>query len=147
VPSLKERGSGHLVFVSSLSGKVASPGSAIYSATKFGLRGFAAGLRQDLHEHGIGVTVVFPGFVSDAGLFAESGAELPRGVGTSTPEQVADGVVRGIERGRGEVDVAPFGMRVGTFVSTLAPGLAERVQRRFGADLSAQIAEGQKPKR
>ena len=39
-------------------------GSSIYSATKFGLRGFAAGLREDLHGTGVGVTVVFPGFVS-----------------------------------------------------------------------------------
>ena len=43
-----ERGLGHLVFISSLSGKVTSPGSALYSATKFGLRGMALGLRQDL---------------------------------------------------------------------------------------------------
>jgi uncharacterized protein len=147
VPALKERGSGHLVFVSSLSGKIASPGSAIYSSTKYGLRGFAAGLRQDLHGTGIGVTVVFPGFVSDAGLFAESGAELPTGVGTRTPEQVADAVVRGIEREKAEIDVAPFAMRAGTLVAALAPGLSERIQRRFGAELSAEIAEGQKHKR
>jgi uncharacterized protein len=147
VPALKERGAGHLVFISSLSGKVASPGSAIYSSTKYGVRGFAAGLRQDLHGTGVGVTVVFPGFVSDAGLFAESGAELPRGVGTRTPEQVADAVVRGIEREKAEIDVAPMAMRAGTLVGALAPGLSERIQRRFGAELSARIAEGQKPKR
>lgn len=147
LPALKERGSGHLVFISSLAGKVASPGSAIYSATKYGLRGFAAGMRQDLHGSGVGVTVVFPGFVSDAGLFAESGAELPLGVGTSTPEQVADAVVRGIERGRAEIEVAPLGMRAGALLATLAPGISDRVQRRFGAELSAEIAEGQRAKR
>jgi hypothetical protein len=38
-------------------------------------------------------------------------------------------------------------MRAGTLVSALVPGLSERIQRRFGAELSAQIAEGQKPKR
>jgi short-subunit dehydrogenase len=38
---MAERGSGHLVFMSSLAGKVASGGGAVYSATKFGLRGFA----------------------------------------------------------------------------------------------------------
>jgi uncharacterized protein len=147
LPALKERGSGHLVFISSLAGKVASPGSAIYSATKYGLRGFAAGMRQDLYGSGVGVTVVFPGFVSDAGLFAESGAELPLGVGTSTPEQVADAVVRGIERGRAEIEVAPLGMRAGALLATLAPGISDRVQRRFGAELSAEIAEGQRAKR
>ena len=56
----------------------ASTGSAVYSATKFGLRGFASGLREDLHGTGVGVTVVFPGFVSGAGMFAEAGVKLPR---------------------------------------------------------------------
>ena len=43
-----ERGSGHMVFIASLAGKAASPRSSLYNATKFGLRGFALGLRADL---------------------------------------------------------------------------------------------------
>jgi uncharacterized protein len=148
LPGMLERGSGHLVFVSSLSGKAASPRSAIYSATKFGLRGFAAGLREDVEELGIGVTVVFPGFVSEAGLFAESGAKLPPWVGTRTPAQVADAVVAGIERGRAEVDVAPLGLRLGTRLAGLAPVTVARVQRRLGAErIADSLAEGQRHKR
>src|SRR4051794_24708618 len=75
-PAMAERGSGHLVFVSSLAGKVASPGSGLYSATKFGVRAFAAALRQDLHATGAGVTTVFPGFVRGAGMFAEADVTL-----------------------------------------------------------------------
>ncbi len=41
--AMVERGGGHIVFVSSLSGKAATAGSSVYSATKFGLRGFAHG--------------------------------------------------------------------------------------------------------
>ena len=52
LPGMLERGRGHLVFVSSLAGKVAAPGTSLYSATKFGLRGFALGLRQDLEHAG-----------------------------------------------------------------------------------------------
>ncbi|HEV7483825.1 MAG TPA: SDR family NAD(P)-dependent oxidoreductase, partial [Solirubrobacterales bacterium] len=44
-PGMLERGSGHMVFVASLSGKSATPLSSVYNATKFGLRGFALGLR------------------------------------------------------------------------------------------------------
>ena len=44
------RGSGHLVFMSSLVGQGGAPGSSVYSATKFGLRGFALGLREDLRR-------------------------------------------------------------------------------------------------
>jgi short-subunit dehydrogenase len=148
VPGMVERGSGHVVLVSSLSGKVASVGSALYSATKFGLRGFASGVREDLHGTGVGVTVVFPGFVSDAGMLADSGVRLPRWVGTRKPEAVADAVVRGIERGRAEIDVAPLSLRAGAFAGSLAPATFARVQRRLGsAALSEAIAAGQRPKR
>src|SRR5581483_5275785 len=69
-PQMIAAGRGHMVFVSSLSGKAASPASSIYSATKFGLRGFALGLRADLRAHGVGVSVVLPGFIHGAGMFA-----------------------------------------------------------------------------
>ena len=148
LPGMVERGNGHVVLVSSLAGKVASVGSSLYSATKFGLRGFAAGLREDLHGTGVGVTVVFPGFVSGAGMFADAGVRLPRGVGTRRPDQVAAAVVRGIEDGRAEIDVAPLGLRAGALLSGLAPVTAARIQRRLGsAQLSQAIAEGQRPKR
>jgi NADP-dependent 3-hydroxy acid dehydrogenase YdfG len=147
-PGMVERGRGHVVLVSSLSGKVASVGSALYSGTKFGLRGFAAGLREDLHGTGVGVSVVYPGFVRDAGMFAEAGVELPRGVGSVTPDEVAAGVVSAIERGRPEVDVAPLGMRIGVMISSVAPVTMARVQRRLGsAALSNSIAAGQRGKR
>ena len=148
LPGMLERGRGHVVFVSSLSGKTASPRSGIYSATKFGLRGFAAGLREDVEAKGLGVTVVFPGFVSEAGLYAESGVKLPPWVGTRTPEQVAAAVVRGIERERAEVDVAPLGLRLGTRIAGLAPVTAARVQRRLGSERIADaLAEAQRDKR
>jgi short-subunit dehydrogenase len=148
LPGMVARGGGHVVFVSSLSGKVASVGSSLYSATKFGLRGFASGLREDLHGSGVGVTVVYPGFVSGAGMFAEARVSLPKGVGTRSPEQVAAAVVAGIERDKAEIDVAPLSLRAGTFLSSLAPITAARLQRRLGsAQLSHAIAKGQRPKR
>ena len=148
LPGMLERGRGHVVFVSSLSGKVASPRSGIYSATKFGLRGFATGLREDVEPRGIGVTVIFPGFVSDAGFFADSGVKLPRWVGTRTPEQVAAAVVEGIERGRAELDVAPLGLRIGTRVAALAPVTIGRLQRRLGSERIADaLAEAQRDAR
>jgi short-subunit dehydrogenase len=148
VDPMVARGSGHLVFVSSLSGKAASPGSSVYSATKFGLRGFALGLRQDLRPHGVGVSVVAPGFVRDAGMFHDSGAKLPPFVGTSSPEQVAAGVVKAIERNRAEVEIAPFGVRAGAAAGGLLPELLANLQRRLGGErISERMAEGQRPKR
>jgi uncharacterized protein len=148
MPGMLQRGRGHVVLVSSLSGKVASPRSGVYSATKFGLRGFAAGLREDVEPRGIGVTVVFPGFVSEAGFFADSGVKLPRWVGTRTPDQVAAAVVLGIERERAELEVAPLGLRVGTRLAGLAPVTAARIQRRLGSERIADaLADAQREKR
>ena len=143
-----ERGSGHIVLVSSLAGKVASGGGSIYSATKFGLRGFAHALREDLAPGGVGVSVVLPGFIRDGGMFHESGAKLPRFVGTKQPDDVARAVVDAIERDRVEVEVAPLGLRAGTMLGAIAPGLSARVQRRLGGDrVSDSMAEGQRSKR
>jgi short-subunit dehydrogenase len=148
VPGMVERRRGHLVFVSSLAGKAASPASSIYSATKFGLRGFALGLRADLTEHGVGVSAVLPGFIRDAGMFAEAGVTLPRGVGTRTPDQVAAAVVRVIESNRAELDVAPLGLRVGAAFSGLAPGVAATLSRRMGSTkIATDMARGQANKR
>jgi short-subunit dehydrogenase len=142
------RGGGHIVFVSSLSGKAATVGSSVYSATKFGLRGFAMGLREDLRPRGIGVSTVFPGFIRDAGMFHDSGARLPGYVGTKTPEDVASAVVRAIEHDRSEIDVAPLPVRLGTAFAGLAPELAAKVQRRIGArDIASQMETGQRDKR
>jgi short-subunit dehydrogenase len=148
VPGMVERGRGHVVLVSSLAGKVASVGSAVYSATKFGLRGFGAGLRQDLHGTGVGVTVVFPSFVRDAGMYAETEVDLPPWVGTRTPDDVAQAVVRGIEENRAEIDVAPLSLRLGAVASALAPGTAARLQRRLGSEaIAEEIARTQRAKR
>jgi short-subunit dehydrogenase len=147
-PAMIGRGSGHIVFISSLAGKVASPASAIYSATKFGLRGFALGIREDLRPHGVGVSVVLPGFIRDAGMFAEANVSLPRGVGTRTPEQVALGVIRAVERNRAEVEVAPLGLRVGAVFASVAPELAAGVSRKMGSDkIASDLATGQRAKR
>jgi short-subunit dehydrogenase len=142
------RGHGHLVFMSSLSGKAASPGGSLYAATKFGLRGFALGLREDLRAAGVGVSTICPGFIRDAGMFVNGGARLPRGVGTRSPQDVAAAVVRAIERNLAEVDVAPFGLRVGAAFAGLAPSLAASVSRRMGdAQIAEQLAAGHRSNR
>jgi short-subunit dehydrogenase len=148
LPGMIERGSGHLVFVSSLSGKVPAAGSTVYSATKFGLRGFGSSLHDELHGTGVGATTVFPGFISDAGMFAEAGVKLPPGVGTKPPEKVAQAVIDGIEKNRTEIDVAPIAVRATGKLAGLAPGVVTTMNRRFGGRaVSEGLAEGQREKR
>ncbi len=147
-PEMVRRGRGHLLLMSSLSGKAATAGSSIYNATKFGLRGFAGAMRAELHGTGVGVSAVFPGFIREAGMFAEADVELPRGVGTRSPQDVAKAVVHAIEQNRGEVDVAPISLRVGSAFAGLAPELSAAIARKSGGDkLAANVADGQHIKR
>jgi short-subunit dehydrogenase len=148
LPQMVARGRGHLLFMSSLAGKAATPGTALYNASKFGLRGFASALRADVRTTGVGVSAVFPGFIRDAGMFAEAEVKLPPGVGTRTPEDVAEATVKAIERNRGEVDVAPLPLRASTIFASLAPELAGSVARKFGSeDITRQMEAGQREKR
>ena len=147
-PKMVERGSGQLVFVSSMSGKIAAGGGSIYSATKFGLRGFAASIRDELHGTGVGVTLVSPGFVSDAGMFAETDIQLPSYVRMVSPEQVAQGVVKGIERDKGDIDVAPLPLRASAWLAAIAPELVAKSGRRLGStEMADELAERQRYKR
>jgi short-subunit dehydrogenase len=147
-PTMIARGKGHMLFMSSLAGKSATPGTAIYNATKFGLRGFASALRADLRPSGVGVSAIFPGFIRDAGMFADAGVDLPAGVGTSSPEDVARASVQAIERNRAEIDVAPIPLRLGAAFSGLAPELSALVARKLGSDeISRAMHAGQRDKR
>jgi short-subunit dehydrogenase len=147
-PAMSDRGDGHLVFVSSLAGKAPSPRSAVYAATKFGLRGFALSLRADLSGTGVGASIVAPGFIRDAGMFADSGAKPPPGMGTSTPQQVAAGVIKAIERNKVEVAVAPFPVRALAHLGLASPRVAMRAISGGTASKTAdRVAEGQTDKR
>ncbi len=147
LPGFLARGSGHFVYISSLAGKVAPKGAPLYSATKFGLRGFAHGLRCDLRGTGVGCSVIIPGFVRDAGMFADTGTRLPPGLGTVRSDQVARAVVRAVRNDRAETDVAPIGLRLGAMFGSMTPNLSSAVQARVGSRLSRQMVEAQRHKR
>lgn len=63
LPLLREGGGGHVVNISSVAGRVASLGSAVYNLTKWGVVGFSEGLRQEALHAKVRVTVIEPGFV------------------------------------------------------------------------------------
>lgn len=123
---------GQIVMIGSLAGVVASTNTALYNGTKFGLRGYTLAIRQDLAAHDIGVSLVAPGFIDTAGMFAENGIELPSIVRTRSPQHVADGVRKAIEANPPEVYVSPPELRLAATLGGLAPGLSEAIQRRLG---------------
>jgi clavulanate-9-aldehyde reducatase len=63
LPIMREEGAGHIVNVSSVAGRTASLGSAVYNLTKWGVGGFSEGLRQEVLHANIRVTIIEPGFV------------------------------------------------------------------------------------
>jgi len=64
IPSMKKQGSGHIINISSVSGRVVSARSAVYSATKFAVNAFSEGLRQELVKDKIRLTTIAPGAVA-----------------------------------------------------------------------------------
>jgi hypothetical protein len=76
----------------------------------------------------VGVSIVSPGFVRDAGMFAKSGARSTAGLGTTTPERVASAVARALERNPVEVAVAPLRQRALAHIGLAAPTIAVRAQ-------------------
>ena len=148
LPGMLDRGEGKLIMIGSLAGKAGSPRSSIYNATKFGLRGFVFGLAADLAGSPVGATLVAPGFVREAGMFADSGATAPAGLGTTTPEKVASAVLGAVDSNRVEIAVAPLVQRTMAHMGLISPHISHRVQSgSAGQNAADSLARGQTDKR
>ena len=147
-PGMVERRSGHLVFMSSIAGKIPSGGETIYNATKFGIRGFGLALREELWGTGVGVSVISPTFVSEAGMWAVTGLKPHPIAGEVTPAQVADAVWAAITRNRREMDVVPIQLRTVLKLQALTPGMFAKTARWMGATRpNEDLDERQRDKR
>jgi short-subunit dehydrogenase len=145
---MARRGRGHLVFVSSLAAAFPIPGLAIYNATKSALVSYGLSLRGELAPSGIGVSIVYPGPIRDAGMWADTGLAPPVGLRTRSPHDVGAGVVRAVERNRAEVMVASLALRVGALLGRCVPAAVVKLAPRFGAyELTDAMAEALKHKR
>lgn len=118
LPAMLERRTGHVVLIASLAGQIPGPRNSVYNATKFGLRGFAHALRVELRGTGVSASVISPSFVSEAGMWAESGQHSPFEV---PPSRVAEAVLRAIQDDKAEVTVAPLMGRIGGRFALVAP--------------------------
>ncbi len=132
-PAMIRRKSGHMVFMSSLAGHLAAGGESVYTATKFGIRGFALALREELLDAGVGVSVICPTFVSEAGMWAVTGLKPDPIASEVSPSEVADAVWRGIANNRAEIDVMRLPLKATLKIQAIAPGLFSSVARATGA--------------
>ncbi|MEX0785233.1 MAG: SDR family NAD(P)-dependent oxidoreductase [Dehalococcoidia bacterium] len=145
LPGMIERGRGHVVNIASLAGKVPIPYDSVYSATKFGLVSLSHAVRGELRGTGVGISAVCPGFVSDAGMYADAAAETgvsaPAIAGTSKPEQVVKAVLRAIQHNVAEVIVAPLSGRPLVSIAGIAPNVGQLMMRQTGVvEMFRQVA-------
>ena len=127
LPHMLARRSGHVVLMASIHGKLPAALVSVYNATKFGLRGFGLALGEELRGTGVGISVINPTFVRDAGMWAEAGAAPHPLAGQVTAGEVADAVVRAIKEDRREIDVAPLGARLAASMPRLVAPMARRL--------------------
>lgn len=104
LPVMGAAGGGHIVNVSSVAGRRARLGSAVYNMTKYGVVGFSEGLRQEALYAGVRVTVVEPGFVATELLdhntnpvVQEAAGKMKEQIGTVLEsEDIANGILYAI---------------------------------------------------
>lgn len=112
LPHMLERGSGHIVQLSSVAGAIPFPGLAAYAGTKAGITNFTETLRIEIKGTGVDLTVVSPGptqtemwerLETDDRPFAEVGLKRFKRLGflpKLTPEQIADATVEAVQKGK-----------------------------------------------
>ncbi|MBM6596490.1 SDR family oxidoreductase [Microvirga pudoricolor] len=130
LPVFLRQGHGVLINNISMGGWAPTPFAAAYTASKFGLRGFTASLRQELHDHrGIHICAVFPAIIDTPGFMHGanvSGRELEPSGSLYAPEDVARTFVNLVHRPRDEVAVG-WTARAAQVAYAVAPGPVEHL--------------------
>jgi short-subunit dehydrogenase len=131
LPQMIERKSGWLVFVSSVTGRIASPEKSAYAASKFAMTGFAEGLSLELEDTGVHLLTVYPGVVRTPFFTEQMLADMPAKTRDSMtePGEVVEAICQALAKGKRELTY-PGGLAAGYVVRALAPGfLRQQVLR------------------
>ncbi len=131
LPELLEN-NGHIVNICSLAAKKGESFNATYSATKGGLALFTDALRQELHGSGVGVSALFPGLVSDVGMYSDSQVKAPLVLGTIPSKKVAKALVKAIKKNKPDVIVNSGPLRPLLAIDALFPNFGNWFARVTG---------------
>ncbi|WP_379130532.1 SDR family NAD(P)-dependent oxidoreductase [Paenibacillus sp. sgz500958] len=129
LPSMLKRGSGHIVNVASMAGKIGSSRAVAYTASKHAVLGFTNALRQEYRKSGIIVSAVNPGpIATEFFKIADPTGNYERNVARMmmTPEHVSAKIVKVIESGKEEMDL-PGLAALGIRLYGLFPRLADKL--------------------
>jgi short-subunit dehydrogenase len=135
LPGMLARRRGHVVAISSVAGKVATPLRSGYAAAKCALHGFYDAMRAEVWKQGIKVTVIVPGFIrTDVSINAVTGSGEPYGTMDGKQAQgmdpgvCADRVWRAVQAEKSEAMIGGF-ETLAAYLKRLSPALTERVIR------------------
>ncbi len=131
LPSMLKRG-GHIVTIASLAGKKGLPFNTPYSASKAGLIMWTDGMRQELVDSSVGISVICPGYISDAGMFFDGGVDPPPLLGSSKPQAVANAVLEAIRKNKAEIIVNHGPIKPLLAIGQIFPKVGDSVVKMFG---------------
>ncbi|MCG3088997.1 SDR family NAD(P)-dependent oxidoreductase [Sporosarcina cyprini] len=133
LPGMLERKDGHIIFIGSQAGKVATPKASVYAASKHALIGYVNALRMEVAPHGIQVSAIHPGPIDTPFLdHADATGTYRHSVGAHllTTETVAEAVVKVMTKPVREINLPGY-MGWTSKLYGLAPGWVERLGKRF----------------
>ena len=130
---MKQRGSGHLIFVASQAGKVATPKASVYAASKHAIIGFANAVRMELKQHRIQVTTINPGpidtpfldLADQSGSYREKMSKY-----LLQPIDVVTAIVKAINHPVREVDLPSY-MSITSKLYAVFPKMVETLGKGF----------------
>jgi short-subunit dehydrogenase len=132
LPEMLRRKAGQIVNIASVAGKTGIPYEALYSGTKAGLTGWTRALRLELANTGVHCSTIFPGFVTEVGMFAKFRMQSPWLAGSCTPAEVAAAVVDSIEHEKSEIIVNSRPLRYSFMLNELSPAVGDWLMRASG---------------
>lgn len=131
IEAMLPRGSGQIVNIASLAGRVGVSGLAAYSASKFGVVGLTESIRIEYRDSGLTFTCVMPGPVATDMMVGTHESPMVRKV---SPGVLAEAIVEAMEKGSQNVSVPKSTGAITRMVSMLSPGLRYQFNKGVGMD-------------
>ncbi len=130
LPAMRQRGSGHIVNISSIASHLVWPGATAYIAARWAIRGLTEALRADLYASGIGVTLYESGEIESPYWLHNPGSrerlpKIGKMIPVLKPEEVGKAIVAGVRGDKRHV-VIPFMMKVIYLLHFLFPSMVQR---------------------
>lgn len=132
LPAMLARSDGHIISLASMAGRLAMPFGSAYSGTKAALSEWTLSLWMELQGTGVKVTAICPGFVTGSGMFARKGRDAPGSLGSCTPGQVAEAVVKALHSNKPEILVNSMPLRPLMVLKSISPVAAARLGDKLG---------------